>query len=313
MRNKILLLLLFAAGSAQALDVGDARRFVCKQGNCSNGQGTAWDALLSVNMQGNWSNGKTIPGATYTVTLPLAPDKQFKQVYGADGLLESGDQPRTIGLINGTVPSFRGNYGRIVHAFLRQPVAVIKRGVYDTGIGIEYRGRFEYLAAKSGMNTGWGSGFYIFFGDKVDTEEDEKETGLFISDENMGGAPVRFVKADPSYLAVMQKKYQRDMDLAKADFAQQESEKGWKTALAVIGKVAFSLATGGSNLGSSNGLGADIAMNLVSGMFNTSADGSGVNVKEIALQAIGAAVIGDKQLGSALGKAVSEGIDEANK
>lgn len=49
------------------------------------------------------------------------------------------------------------------------------------------------------------------------------------------------------------------MDLAKADFAQQESEKGWKTALAVIGKVAFSLATGGSNLGNSNlGLGADI-------------------------------------------------------
>lgn len=45
MRSKILLLLFLAAGSA--LDVSDARRFVCKQGNCSNGQGTAWDALLS--------------------------------------------------------------------------------------------------------------------------------------------------------------------------------------------------------------------------------------------------------------------------
>lgn len=40
---------------------------------------------------------------------------------------------RTIGLLNGTVPLFRGNYGRVMHALCVQSVAVIKRGVYDTG------------------------------------------------------------------------------------------------------------------------------------------------------------------------------------
>lgn len=325
-RYGIFFALLCATGSARALDVSDQSRFVCKQGSCFNGSGAAWDALLNVTMQGNWSNGNTIPGATYTVTSPAAPNKQFKQVYGQDGMLDSGDQPRSIGVFNGVVPFFNGSYGRITHAFLRQTVAVANRGVYDTGIGIQYRGRFEYLAAKSGMNTGWGSGFYIFYGERVDTEENETETGLFISDETMGGAPVRFIKAEPSYLAVMQGKYQRDMELAKGDFRQQESEQGWRTAFSVIGKVAFTLASGGGNLGGggsnliggnliggggSSNLGADIAMNLVSGIFNK---GQGnLNIKELASQALGAAVTGDKQLGSALGKAISEGIDEANR
>jgi hypothetical protein len=331
MRAPVFFMLLSAAAAASALDVSDPRRFECKQGNCISGPGVVWDALLGVSMQGNWVGGHTIPGATYTVTVPIAPNKQFKQVYGQDGLLDSGDQPRSIGGFNGVVPSFRGSYGRITHAFLRQSVAVIKQGVYDSGIGIEYRGRFEYLAAKSGMQTGWGSGFYIFYGDKIDTEENEKETGLFISDETMGGAAVRFVKADPSYLAVMQKKYQQDMQIAQGEFKQQESENGWRTALAVIGKVAFTMAAGNTGLGGNgnglsgnlatnllggkggsgggNNVAGDIAMNLVSNMFNSG--GSAPNVKEFALQAIGTAVGGDKKQTNALINAVSEGIKEA--
>jgi len=330
MRAPVFFMLLSAAAAANALNVSDPRRFECKQGDCMNGQGVVWDALLSVRMQGNWAGGHTIPGATYTVIVPIAPNKQFKQVYGQDGMLDSGDQPRSIGGFNGVVPFFRGSYGRITHAFLRQPVAVIKQGVYDSGIGIEYRGRFEYLAAKSGMNTGWGSGFYIFYGDKIDTEENEKETGLFVSDETMGGAAVRFVKADPSYLAVMQKKYQQDMQIAQGEFKQQESENGWRTALAILGKVAFTMAAGNTGLGGNgNGLSGnlatnllggnagaasgnvtgDIAMNLVSSMFNSG--GSAPNVKEFALQAIGSAVGGDKQQTRALINAVSDGIKEA--
>jgi hypothetical protein len=331
MRAPVFFMLLSAAATASALDVSDPRRFECKQGDCMNGPGVVWDALLGVRMQGNWAGGHTIPGATYTVTVPIAPNKQFKQVYGQDGMLDSGDQPRSIGGFNGVVPVFRGSYGRITHAFLRQPVAVIKQGVYDSDIGIEYRGRFEYLAAKSGMQTGWGSGFYIFYGDKIDIEENEKETGLFISDETMGGAAVRFVKADPSYLAVMQKKYQQDMQIAQGEFKQQESENGWRTALAIIGKVAFTMAAGNTGLGGNgnglsgnlatnllggkggagagNNVAGDIAMNLVSSMFNSG--GSAPNVKEFALQAIGTAVGGDKKQTNALIHAVSEGIKEA--
>lgn len=311
MKRSFLFILGLASAHASALDVRDPARFVCRQGNCVNGQGSVWDAALSVTMHGNWANGQTIPGMAYTVVSPAAPAKKFKQVYGKDGFLESGDQPRSLGVMNGVVPAFSGSYGRINHAFMRQPVAVIKRGVYDTGLGYEYRGRFEYLAAKSGMATGWGSGFYIFYGDKIDTEEDEKESGLFISDETMGGGAVRFYKADPSYLAVMQKRYQQDMQIAKGEFAQQEAEKGWRTALSIIGKVAFTVASGGSSFsGNNNSLGADIAMTLVSSMFNN--DGN-ANVQDIAMQAVDSATSGDKQLGRALGKAVSEGANEAGK
>lgn len=299
------------AGASLALDVSDERRFVCRQGDCRNGQGTVWDAFLSVTMQGNFAGGHTIPGATYVLSSPLAPNRKFKQVYGKDGFLASGDMPRTLGAMNGVVPAFNGAYTRITHTFMRQPVAVVRQGTYDTGVGIEYHGRFEYLPSKGGMTMGLASGYYIFFGEKIDTEDDEKESGLFVSDEVLGGAPVRFVKATPSYLAVMQRKYQRDLQLAQDEFKQQDAEKGWRTALAVLGKVAFTLASGGGNLGGGkDSLGGDIAMNLVSSMLNS---GGEVNVKEIALQAVGAAVVGDKELGSALGKAVSEGIDEANR
>ncbi len=326
MRTGVFLSLLLAAGSACALNVGDRSRFECRQGNCMNGQGVVWDAALQVNMQGNWSNGHTIPGATYTVTLPIAPGKQFRQVYGQDGLLESGDSPRSIGVFHGVVPTFRGSYGRVQHAFLRQPMAVIKEGVYDTGIGIEYRGRFEYLSAKSGMQTGWGSGYFIFYGERVDTEEDETETGLFISDETPGGAAVRFVKADPSYLALLQQKYQRDMQLAQGEFQQQESEKKWRSALSMIGNIGLALAAGqggigkmgGSSnvadvlgagllggqgsLGAMNGgdLAGNIAMGLVSSMFNQG--GADVNIGDLASQVIGSAVGSNNPLGNALVK-----------
>ena len=127
----------------------------------------------------------------------------------------------------------------------------------------------------------------------------------------MGGATVYFHKADPSYLAVMQKKYQQDMEIAKGEFAQQEAEKGWRTALSIIGKVAFSLASGGGGFGgNNNSLGADIALTLVSSMFNN--DGK-TSVQDIAMQAVGSAASDNKQLGSALGKAVSEGIVEADR
>lgn len=347
MRAAIFLPLLLAALPALALDVSDRARFECKQGNCINGPGVVWDAVLSVYMHGNWSNGKTIPGATYTLTAPIAPGRQFKQVYGQDGMLDSGEQPRTLGATGGVMPVFRGTYGRTTHAFLRQRISVITQGVYDTGVGIEYRGRFEYLSAKSGMRTGWASGYFIFYGDRIDTEEDEKETGLYISDETPGGAQVRFVKADPSYLAVLQRKYQSDMALAQGEFQEQEAEKKWRSALSVIGNVAFALAAGNGGMGGmggggdfsgtlaaglmaggqpgSAGLGAlgamaggggggasgsDLAGSIAMGLVSGMFNqGGDVNVGALASQAIGAAVGADNsQLGNMLIGAVTQGL-----
>ena len=309
-RALVCLALAGLAGAAAAMDVSDAGRYVCKQGDCRNGQGMVWDAYLSLTIRGNWSNGNTIPGMTYELVSPMEPTRKFKQVYGADGLLASGQQPRPVGG-NGKVAWFDGTYVRLQHPFMRMPLPVIKQGLYDTGFGIEYRGNFEYLPAKSGMSTGIGSGYYIFYGDKIDTEENEKESGLFISDENLAGTPVRWVKADPSYLAVMQQRYQRDMSLATVDFKQQEAEKKWRTALAIIGKVALALAgSSGGVGGGGNGIGGDMAMNLVSSMFN---NGGTLDLKDLALQAVGSAVVGDKSLGSTLGKAVLDGYAEANR
>lgn len=308
---RLLGLSLLVSSSAAALDVSDPNRFTCKQGNCVNGQGTAWDMILSISMKGVFRNGQTIPGETYTVTVPRAPGKTYRQVYGANGLLAEGDFPRTLGGMGDAVPYFSGEYQTIRHAFMRDNVAVIKRGVYFTGFGIEYRGRFEYLAARSGIHSGIASGYYIFYGDKIDTEEDEKETGLFISDEILAAAPVRFVKATPSYLAHLQRQYLQELQLAKADFAEKDAEKKWRTALAVIGRVSMALAGGGfGGNGGGGGVGGDIAMNIVSGLMDSGSNG--VNVQDLALQAVGSVVTGDKKLGSALGKAISEGLEDGN-
>lgn len=296
--------------SVLALNISDPGRFECRQGDCKNGKGIVWDALLSVTMEGEWLNGNTIPNAKYTVVCPLLPNKKFKQVYGQDGLLKSGDLPRTLGVIGNAIPSFRGNYIPVKHTFSNNTVAVINNGVYDTGVGIEYRGRFEYIPAK--IKGGMLSGYYIFYGAKIDTVDHEKESGLFVSDNTYGGSPVHFTKAEPSYLAELQQRYQRDMDLAKNGFDQQKAEQGWGVALSVIGKIGISLATGGLvGNGDNNSLIGDIALKVATNMINQ--DSSNMNVKEIALQAIGTAVTGDKKLGKILGKAVNDGIEEAKR
>ena len=323
MKAALLLTLLATASSIQAIEVSNPARFECRQGNCTNGQGTVWDAGQMWMMQGNWRNGASIPGETYTVTLPSVPGRVFKQIYGSDGLLERGDVPRSLSVGNGVVPYFSGTFKHIQHAFVRAPVAVISSGVYNTGTGFEYRGRFEYLPSKGGLSINAASGYYVFYGDLVDTEENETESGIYISDDTIGGTIVRFVKGDPSYLAVLQEKYQRDMQLAKVEVRKQESEQrseqNWSSALSIIGNVALAVAGGGA-IGSDNPLnggmlmgvsgladgytgnvGNDIAISLVSSMFNQ--DAAGLDVQSLALQAVGSSV-SDSSLSSMLTQVV---------
>ncbi len=319
MRAFLILALLGAAGGAQGLEVSNPARFECRQGNCSNGQGVVWDAAQMLMMQGDWRNGATIPGQTYTITLPAAPGKVFKQVYGADGLLERGDAPRSLTVVNGVVPYFSGTFKHIQHAFARAPVAVISSGVYNTGTGFEYRGRFEYLPSKGGLSINAASGYFVFYGDLVDTEENESESGLYISDDTIGGTSVRFVKGDPSYLAVLQDKYQRDMQLAQGEFRKQESEQKWRSALSIIGNVALAATAGGALDGSNplgggllpgisglaNGytsnVGNDIAIGMVSSMFNQNV--ADLAVQSLALQAVGPSA-GDSTLNGMLTQVV---------
>lgn len=313
-----MLTLLGTASSVQAIEVSNPARFECRQGNCSNGQGSVWDAGQRLMLQGNWRNGASIPGETYTVTLPGVPGKVFKQVYAADGLLERGDAPRSLNVVNGVVPYFSGTFKHIKHAFAKAPVAVISSGVYNTGTGLEYRGRFEYLPSKGGLSVNAASGYFVFYGDLVDTVENETESGIYISDDTIGGTTVRFVKGDPSYLAVLQGKYQRDMQLAKSEVIKQKSEQNWSSALSIIGNVALAVAgsggigggpLGGGMLTGISGLADgyrgnvsnDIAINLVSSMFNQ--DAAGLDVQSLALRAVGSSV-GDSSLSRKLTQVV---------
>lgn len=305
MRNSALLVLALWGSTASALDISDPRRYTCRQGDCANGEGMVHDAYLQVTMKGRFAGGATIPGIRYTVISPLSPERKFNQVYGKDGLLLEGEQPRTL-VFNGAIPFFKGTYVRVNHPFVRLPLPVLRKGVYDTGTGFEYRGRFEFLPAKSGIHTHVASGYYIFFGDKVDTEDNETETGLYVSDETMTGAPVRFSKAQPAYLAQMQMKYQRDLEIAKDDFREIESERKWRSAIGMVMRIGFAAAGGSSG----NNVGADIAMEVVSSMFNNS--NQDVEVKDIAKRAVDAAVQADPKLNAALVKAVSDGIADAN-
>ncbi|MCU1716364.1 hypothetical protein [Pseudomonas sp. 5P_3.1_Bac2] len=333
-----LLALVLCSSTALALEVTDSQRFTCQQGDCFAGDGTVWDALLGVSMQGPWAKGRTQPGQTYTLSLPSAPGSYFKQRYGQDGLLESGDSPRSVGVQNAVVGFFNGTYTRIQHPFMRgAQIAVIDKGLYNTGTGFEYRGRFQYLPAKGGEAGRWASGYYVFYGDKVDTEEQQSEHGMFISDETPGGTQVRFVKADPSYLPLLQEKYQRDLQIAQGEFRRQDSQRQWLQALSLLSSVAVAVTTSGNPLdGMSSGQGAgadptalltsglinpagysgnvsdDIAINLVSAMFNS--DAAQLDVTQLALQAVGMAV-DDQLLAGQLQKLVeasSDGSTAAN-
>ena len=294
--------------------------FKCVRGDCVNGYGVVWDVVFSYNMAGRFANGQTIAGETYVITLPIAPGKSFRQIYGADGLLQSGDNPRSIGISNGVVPFFQGTYGRVEHSFLRVPVAFLAEGSYDSGIGIIYRGKFRFMPSKGGASSGLGSGYYIFFGDKIDSEEGTSERGLYISDEAFPGAPVRFVKADPSFLALLQQKYQRDLSLAQVEWDAQQSRQRWSSVFAIIGKIAFayaggntsftsgnplSLLQGGLGSGSGGGVGGDIALNLVSTLLNGKDHGS---ITEVASQVIGAA-IGDHGTSQQITKILLDGVE----
>lgn len=309
------------APSAQALDISNADFYRCVQGDCRNGQGTVHDMYQNQLFEGNWQNSQTLPGQRYLVSHPLTKGKKYEQFYGADGLMDRGSQIRGFGAMN-IVPVFTGSFGRIDHAFMRTRLAVPYEGVYAMGNGIEYRGRFDYMPVK-GMEAGRITmGNIIFYGDKVDLEDNSTQTGLFVSNTSVvGGGVVMFMPARPDYMALLQQQYHRDLQLAVGDFKQQESEKAWRTAFAILGQVALTMAgSSGSGGGSS---GNRFAMDLVSGLMKSAtapegsagtaanADPSTRLIQLVTGAALGK-VTGDSALSSSLAKAVASGIEKSN-
>lgn len=304
MRLVICIALALAVQTASAKDIGDPQRFTCLQGDCRMGQGTVRDNLLGVDLRGRWSNASTVAGETYTVTLPNVPGKQFVQRYAADGMLESGDNPLSLGVIGRVVPSFSGTYKRIEHPFVRSVVAVIDQGMYDTGTGIQYRGRFQYLPSRGVAAGHWTTGYWVFYGDRVDVEENESEHGLYVSNESAAATKVMFFKADPGYLAILENKRRRDLEIAGEEFSEQASRKRWLYALSILGEVATTVTSGGvgatqQGSGSLTGsllgaggikanVGNDIAIQVVSSMLSGNTEQ--LDITNLALQAVGSSV-----------------------
>ena len=302
--------LALASMPAAALNVGDRNRFQCRSGDCANGVGVAYDPIRSLTYEGRWAGGRSIAGEVYTLRPLLAPTRAFRQTFDQDGNLISGDQPQGTMMSGSNIPYLRGAYIRVNHSFMRTPVTVIKSGLYNTGFGVEYRGEFKFIPAKPSMAVrtniearinasvadAIAPGYYIFYGQKVDVEDGTSETGLWISDQVLGANGVRFQKASPDYLAVMQDKYLRDLNAVQGDFQAQAASQRWRDALCMIGKMGMAMAmsnidlgglTGGGDLGGAGGLanllqGGGGGAGNIAGMVSGLTGGSGGNAGNIA-------------------------------
>lgn len=265
------LLVAAAAAPVWCLEVGDARIYTCEAGDCINGAGKARSAVTNVLYEGTWSGGKSIAGQSYQLTHPAAAGRVFKASFAPDGLQDGGDMVFGGGVTGRAVPVFTGSYAHVDHPFAQRKVAVPRRGRLDTGLGFVYAGRFEYLPAKSTLHSRLVSGTYVFFGTVTDTEDDSRETGLFISDVQPNGMVPRFQKANAAFLANLQKRYHEELAEGKAFIAEQEASMRWREALAVIGKFGMALATAGVSQ-AAQGLASEAAMSVMNNMLQ-SADG----------------------------------------
>ncbi|MGA0571899.1 hypothetical protein ACO2Q9_14375 [Variovorax sp. VNK109] len=331
-RNRLAALVLSCAamlpGSAvHALDVNNTDFYPCVQGDCRNGWGVVKMAVFNMFIEGNWRNGNTIPGDKYLVSHALARDRKYEQYYGEDGMQDRGANIRALGAPGTSFPVFTGTYSRVDHPFMRQRLAVFQEGTYALGNGIEFRGRFDYLPSRGGEAGRITTGHFIFFGDKVDTEDNTVETGLYVSTtEISSGAMIRFVKARPDYMLVLQQQYQKEQMLAADDFAQQDREKSWRMAFAILGEVAMGMANARASSGFGGGgssSGNKFAMDMIGGMMRGAAPGapSSANAApadpstRLIQMVTGAALgkmTGDKAMADKLSAAVATGIEKAN-
>lgn len=131
-------------------------------------------------------------GNVKEITHPRLPGQKFQQVFDASGNLVSGTQFYKSMLGNST-PRFTGTF------LQSRP----HEGVYDNGVGIQFKGSFEFVAFAG------GKGVYIFYGDVSDPDEDTIQTGLYVSDLSEPGFGIIFYPADQGYLTSLLRKQRR--------------------------------------------------------------------------------------------------------
>jgi len=295
------------AHNALAMDVSDPQWYACQSGDCLNGRGSVFEHYTGIVYTGNWQHGQTVPGTRYTIQHKNLPGKAFEQTYGSDGLLASGTMLRTITAF-GTIGIFNGSFTSIDHPFVRRRVAVPKEGIYEVGNGFEYRGRFEYLPAKDMSSTNnmiWG--YFVFYGDKVDTDDGTTETGLFVSERAASGATLLFNRADPGYLVLLRSNQTRDLAIAQEEMASEESKRKFMMAMKFITDVGMALQGDKfSKLGGLTGGRNDFAVGLVSDLIQ--GKDIGQSVTDLALSKVTKIGGGNKALTDTLIKAVQTGL-----
>lgn len=241
-----------AVSPLAALNIADTERFTLVSGSL-NGRAKVFDGLAGVHMEGEWAGGRTVPGVAYRVSHTRAPGREFEQFYDENGHLVSGVELRVAGSQGRSLPHFEGEFGRKHHDVANREITVFTRGVFRNGRGLEYRGEFSYLPAAGATERGVVQGYYLFYGDLVDMEEDdETETGLFLSDAVFPGSMMRFFRADAEYLAAFQEKLRSDTRDAQARVAnRQERQRRFEFAMSLISVAAQ--AYGGQVLGGQSG------------------------------------------------------------
>lgn len=306
-RSLSILLACALAHNALAMDVSDPDWYACQSGDCLNGRGSVFERYTGIVYTGNWQHGQTVPGTRYTIRHKNLPGKAFEQTYGSDGLLASGTMLRTITAF-GTIGVFTGSFTGTDHPFVRRRVATPKEGIYDVGNGFEYRGRFEYLPAKDMSSTNnmiWG--YFVFYGDKVDTDDGTKETGLFVSERAASGGTLLFNRADPSYLVLLRSNQTRDLAIAQEEMASEESKRKFMMAMKFITDVGMALQGDKfSKLGGLTGGRNDFAVGLVSDLIQ--GKDIGQSVTDLALSKVTKIGGGNKALTETLIKAVQTGL-----
>jgi hypothetical protein len=280
-----------AALPAWCLDVSNVAVWVCDSGNCANGAGRARSAVTNVAYEGQWSGGKSIAGQPYQLTHAAAPGRTWKAVFGPSGLQESGDMLFGLGATR-ALPVFSGSYAHVDHPFAQQKVAVPRRGQLDNGLGFVFSGRFEYLPAKITLHTRLISGAYIFFGTVTDTEDNSKETGLFLTDAGPNGMVPRFQKANAAFLAKLQQRYQEELAEGKVVMAEQEASRQWREVIGVIAKLGVAVATGGLSQ-AGQALAGETAMGLMNNMLQN--QDSKLSVEDATNKAIEQVAAGDEE------------------
>ncbi len=280
------------------LDVSQGYLFKVLSGSL-NGHARVLDKQNNLVIEGEWRSGKTVPGQVYRVHHVIYPDHVYEQVYDQDGFLEKGIVIcATTAMMTSEPPRLEGEFKTIKHPMIRRHPAMDDRitvatsGTYYNGVGLEYRGAFEFIPARDAVGDQLAMGYYVFSGEVVDTDDGTSESGLYFSSITAPGLAILFTKATPKYLAQVEENFRKNLAEAQRDYAQRDLiDQKWDRffkALAFVADLTTSYALGGLDQNK-------LLVSLVSGTFTNSKSDSPKGLKGLIVD--GLLDLGLKKLG----------------